>query len=484
MIRLSLLHLNKHAQSRAFVCAALVSLGTGLGLAQSAEDLRMTVGKSVVIDYPSDIRQISTSNPDVVDASPVTTREILLHGKGLGAATMVVWSKTGQRTFYNVNVELNLDSLRRMLKETFPNENFTAYSSRDSISLNGRVASKDVADRALALTAAYSKVVVNNLQVDASPIDKQILLRVKFAELDRQKELQYGVNLMAAPGNNPIGTSTGQFGSLGFTGTAIVPQGASSSVSSGSSTSAASASTAASTSTATQGTSNGSFTISQVLSLFAFDPKLNLGAFIKALQTENVLQILAEPNLVTTNNKEATFFVGGQFPVPILQGGANAGAVTVQFKDFGIRLRFTPLVTANKTIKLHLRQEVSTLDTSVSVTLNGFNIPGTATREAETDVELGDGQSFGVSGLLDNRDTENFAKLPFLSSIPVLGNLFKSKTTNKTRTELVLLVTPQVTEPLGPNDPRPEIAFPKDFLVHLSQADIQAAKDKSSGKKN
>src|ERR1700691_256126 len=134
MIRLSLLQFKKHALSRAFALGALVTLGTGLGLAQSAEDLRLTVGKSVVIDYPSDIRQISTSNPDIVDASPVTTREILLHGKGLGAATMVVWSKTGQRTFYNVNVELNLDSLRRMLKDTFPNEDITAYSSRDSIS--------------------------------------------------------------------------------------------------------------------------------------------------------------------------------------------------------------------------------------------------------------------------------------------------------------------------------------------------------------
>src|SRR5580704_6855698 len=143
MIRLSLLHLKKHAQSRAFTCAALVSLGTGLGLAQSAEDLRMTVGKSIVIDYPSDIRTISTSNPDVLDASPVTTREILMHGKGLGSATMVVWSNTGQRTFYNVTVDLNVDPLRRLLKESFPNEDIQTRTSRDSISLNGRVSNKD-----------------------------------------------------------------------------------------------------------------------------------------------------------------------------------------------------------------------------------------------------------------------------------------------------------------------------------------------------
>src|ERR1700689_4863165 len=144
MIRLSLLQLNKHAQSRAFVFGALFALGKSLVMAQSAEDLRLTVGKSVVIDYPSDIRQISTSNPDVIDASPVTTREILMHGKGLGSATMVVWSKTGERMFYNVTVELNLDPLRRLLKDSFPDEQITPSSSRDSISLNGVVSNKDI----------------------------------------------------------------------------------------------------------------------------------------------------------------------------------------------------------------------------------------------------------------------------------------------------------------------------------------------------
>src|SRR5580704_8553945 len=137
------------------VLGFLLSTATGFG--QSAEDLRLTVGKSVVIDYPSDIRQISTSSPDIVDASPVTTREILLHGKGLGNATLVVWSKTGERTFYNVTVELNLDPLRKILKDTFPNEQIVPESSRDSLTLNGRVSSKEVADRAIALATTYAK---------------------------------------------------------------------------------------------------------------------------------------------------------------------------------------------------------------------------------------------------------------------------------------------------------------------------------------
>jgi len=169
--------------------------------------------------------------------------------------------------------------------------------------------------------------------------------------------------------------------------------------------------------------------------------------------------------------------------VPVLQGGGNAGSVTVQFKEFGIRLRFTPVITGNHTIKLHLTQEVSTLDAADGVTFNGFVIPAISSRRAETDVELGEGQSFVVAGLLDNRDTESFSKLPFLGDIPVLGALFKSKTVKKSRTDLVMLVTPEVTQPLGPNDPRPDIAFPKDFLVRLTQADMQNAKEKA-GKKN
>lgn len=440
----------------------LGALMAASGWAQSAEDLRLTVGKSVVIDYPADIRQISTSNPDVIDASPVTTREILLHGKGLGSATMVVWSKSGQRTFYNVTVDLNLEPLRRILKESFPGDEIQARTSRDSISLNGRVGSKDVADRATALAAAFSKTVVNNLQIAGGPIEKQILLRVKFAELDRSRQVTYGVNLLGVAGQTLAGSTTNQFGAPILSANAGV----------GAAT-----------------PSSGALTITQALSLFAFDPKLNLGAFIQALQSESILQILAEPNLVATNGKEAYFLVGGEFPVPILQGGGNSGAVTVQFREFGIRLMFTPLITENKTIKMHLKQEVSTLDQADGITLNGFRIPALSTRRAETDVELSEGQSFVVAGLVDNRETDLFSKIPVLGSLPIFGSLFKTRNETKTKTELVVLVTPEITEPLGPNDPRPNLYFPKDFLVKLGPKDLpQSQRDSKnparSSKKN
>ena len=439
---------------RLTLAGALLALGAGLGLAQTAEDLRLTVGKSVVIDYPSDIRQISTSNPEIIDASPITTREILMHGKGLGSATMVVWAKTGERMFYNVTVDMNLDPLRKILRESFPGEQIDPDSSRDALSLNGKISNQAVADRAVALAATFAKTVVNNLQVAAPGIDKQILLRVRFAELDRQKEEQYGVTLLGVAGQTIGSTSTGQFGSSQLN------------------SSVAGAQTL--------------FSIPQALNAFAFDAKLNLGAFLRALQSSNILQILAEPNLVTTNGKEAYFLVGGEFPVPVLQGGSNTGAVTIQFREFGIRLRFTPIITPNNTIKMHLNQEVSTIDTAHGVTVSGFAIPALATRRAETDVELGEGQSFVVAGLLDNREQDAFSKLPVLSSLPILGSLFKSKDENRQRTELVVIVTPEITQPLGPNDPKPEIYFPRDFLVRLDPNDVKSGSNgsKGGGKKN
>jgi pilus assembly protein CpaC len=431
---------------RILISSATLALTASLGLAQSAEDLRLTIGKSVVIDYPSDIRQISTSNPDILDASPVTSREILLHGKGLGSATMVVWSKSGQRTFYNCNVDLNLEPLRRMLKETFPGDDITVRSSRDTLSLNGSVRNKEEGDRAVAVAGGFAKTIINNLGINVGLADKQILLRVKFAELDRSREIQFGVNLLGAPGGTMIGSTTGQFSSGNLSGTATVGAG---------------------------GTPPSStFTIANALSLFAFDPKLNLGAFLKALENESILQTLAEPNLVTTNGKEASFLVGGEFPVPVVQGGSGAGAVTIQFREFGIRLRFLPILTDHKTMKIHLNQEVSTLDVADGVTLNGFTIPALSTRRAETDVELAEGQSFVVAGLVNNTEQETFTKIPILGSLPVIGYLFKSKDEKKSRTDLVVLVTPEITEPLGPNDTKPNIYMPKDFLVRLDPKDI------------
>ncbi len=295
-------------------------------------------GKSIVIDYPADIRQISTSNPEIVDASPVTTREILMSGKGLGSATMVVWSKSDQRMFYNVTVELNLEPLRRILQDTYPNEKIDIHSSRDSVTLNGTVSNKDISDRVVALSSTFAKTVVNNLQLTPAPIEKQILLRVKFAELDRSVAEQYGVNLLSTGALNTVGTvSTGQFASASVTPTNVL--------------------------TSNGVAAAGTVTVTDALNFFAFRRDLNLGTFIKALQQNNILQILAEPNLVTANGKEANFLVGGEFPVPAGAAGRRQfpEPSPIQFREFGIRLAVPHSADLPRTalIKLALRQEAS-----------------------------------------------------------------------------------------------------------------------------
>lgn len=437
--------------SQLCVICLLVAAATDLVSAQGGpEEVRLTVGKSIVIDYPADIARISTSNADIVDASPVTGREVLVHGKSLGTVTLVVWSKAGQRNFYNINVEQNLEPLRRLLQETFPNEDIHVQSSRDSLSLTGRVDSKDVSDKAQALATPFAKEVVNNLQVSDLKLEKQILLRVKFAELDRSASNQFAVNLVSTGATNTIGQiSTGQFSS---------------------------------TSPSSIGSGGSTFTISNALNIFAFRPDLNLGAFLQALQQRNLLQILAEPTLITTDGKEASFLEGGEFPIPVLQGGANSGAVTIQFREFGVRLNFTPVVTGNNNIRLHVKPEVSSLDYSNAVSFNGFTIPALSSRKMETNIELGEGQSFVIAGLIDNRVTETISKIPGLANLPILGNLFKSRQLNRSDTELVVVVTPEITLPLQAGEGQPMPAMPRPFLVPINPGSQEAFPTNSKGR--
>jgi len=209
----SILETAGRATGRAIAGLAFLAVFTaGAAQAQTAENLRLLLGKSIVVDYPEDIRQLSTTNPDVADVTVVTTREILVHAKGLGTTDIVVWSSNDQRMFYNVSVDLNVDSLRRILRESFPNETIDVRTSGDSVSLNGRVSSQNVAERATALAAVSAKTVVSNLQVPAPGIDDQIQLRVRFVELDRQRIQELGINLFTNGAFNTIGhTGTGQF---------------------------------------------------------------------------------------------------------------------------------------------------------------------------------------------------------------------------------------------------------------------------------
>ena len=413
------------------IAMAFAGLAAGPAAAQPTQELRMTMGKSVVVDYPADVGRISTSNPEVVDYVAVTTREILLHAKSHGTATLIVWAKSGQREFYTVTVEHNLEPIRKLIKDTFPSEDIKVQAARDTVSLTGRVSTKEVSDRAALLVSPLATSVINNLQLLPAKVDKQVMLRVKFAEIDRNSSFDFALNLISSGAGNTIARTT--------TGAQPAPS-------------------------STDLSRNARFSLSDALNVFAFRPDINIGAVLKALQARGNLQILAEPNLVTTNGKDASFLVGGEFPVPVLQGGSNAGSVTVQFREFGIRLTFNPQITENKTIKMYVKPEVSTIDVAHGVTVSGFTIPALATRRMETNVELGEGQSFVIAGLLDNRVTENMAKIPGLSNIPLLGAIFKSKSETKSNTELVVMVTPELSTPMESVEKYPVPEFPRPFM--------------------
>jgi pilus assembly protein CpaC len=429
------------------VVMALVGLATTMRaldvIAPKSMDLAVTVGKGVVVDCPNGIIRVATSSPEVVDLVTASGREVLLHAKALGQATLFIWSKTGERTVYEVTVEPNLEPLRRLVRETFPDEQIDLRATRDSLALIGKASTQAVADRALALVTASVKGAISNLTVTPPAVEKQIVLHVRFAELNRTAVEEFGVNILSTgAANTPGRITTGQFGS------GIMP---------------------ALTGTIGAGAAGArsTFSLSDMLNIFAFRPDLNLGVLIKDLQSRGLLQILAEPNLVATNGKEASFLAGGEFPIPVQQSGANAGGITVMFREYGIRLSFLPNVTTHNTIRLHVKPEVSTIDAANGVNVSGLSIPALSTRRMETDVELGEGQSFVIGGLIDDRVIENLSQVPGLAHIPVLGALFKSRSTTKTKTELVVVVTPEVAvlppRPAAlPNMPIPFMPSPED----------------------
>jgi pilus assembly protein CpaC len=401
-------------------------------------DLSLMSGRGTIVECPNGVARVATSNPDVVDAVTASGREVLFQAKGIGQATLFVWSRTGERTTYNVTVEANLDPLRKLLREAFPNEDIDVRVSRDSVVLVGRASSPAVAERALALVGASYKGAVSNLMVPPPPIEKQVVLHVKFAELSRSALSEFGVTLLSTGAlNTPGRITTGQFASGNMTDlTGQTPGHA--------------------------GGTSTTFGLSDMLNIFAFRPDLNLGAVIRDLQTRGLLQILAEPNLVAANGREASFLAGGEFPIPIVQGGNNSGSISIQFREYGIRLSFLPLLTPNRTVRLHVKPEVSSIDSANGVRLSGYVIPALSTRRIETDIELGEGQSFVIGGLLDDRVVESLSQVPGLAHVPVLGALFKSRSVSKTKTELIVVVTPEAAMPIV--GPAPKLPAPIPFL--------------------
>jgi pilus assembly protein CpaC len=414
----------------------------------AARELYVTVGKSLLVDSPTIIQRVSVANGGVAEAIATTPREVLVNGKAAGETSLIVWQENGNRLIFDLIVQASsakVDNINRELRTEMGDQKVTISMDDGVPFLRGTVNDLMSADRAVLIASALGKP-VNLLRVKVPPVEAQILIKVRFVDVDRTYSQQLGLNFFSNGATGTIGSvSTGQF-------TPPQPQ----------LNSNGGASSTGTSSTAGQST----FSLTNALNIFFFRPDLNLGATIEALQAQSWLQILAEPNVLTLNNKTASFLAGGEFPFPTLQGGgAGLGAVTIQFREFGVRINFTPTVTPRGTIRLQVTPEVSTLDFTNGLTFQGTTIPGLSTRRVSTEIELESGQTFAIAGLLDNRVTEQLSKIPGLGDIPFFGRLFRSKNLQKTNSELLVIVTPEIVRPLPAGQKVPDLNFPRKFMA-------------------
>lgn len=402
-----------------------------------AERILLTAGRSTVLNTAYDITRIAITDPTIADAVAVQPREVLIDGKKAGTISLIIWGAGGERTHYDIVVDAGVSQLQQELQQLFPGEDVRASITDEAIILSGSVSNNLVKLRAAEVaTGTSSKLrVINLLQLPQGTDVQQVMLQVRVAEVNRRAVEELGLNFFLTRGNNLGRVTTGQFPAPVF------DEGGGGGGAGG---------------------SIADLVFGDFLNLFYFNREEGLGAALKALQQKGYYQSLAEPNLIAYNGQEASFLAGGEFPVPVVQGVTNA--VTIEWKEFGVRLNFRPTI-AGDTIRLKVRPEVSALDFNNGITLQGFRVPSLITRRAETDIELRDGQSFAIAGLLNNIAQTDGSAIPFLSAIPIIGTLFKSKADRKEQTELLVLVTPRLVRPLNPDEVPSLPTMPGQFLV-------------------
>jgi pilus assembly protein CpaC len=403
------------------------------------ETVHVLVGKSVILNVENPLTRVLSSNPTVVETMAASPTQIVVEGKAAGASSLILWDSNGHSQVLDVVTDLDIAGLRNAIQKAYPREHLEVEADGGRLILTGTASNSRIVEEITKMAGIYAKDVVNSIVVPVTH-ERQVLLEVRFAEVDRSALTQFGVNLLSTGAANTIGTTTtGQFG--GFGQQKI---------------------------TDSRGPQHVPFvseqTVDQVLNIFLFRPDIHFGAVIQALQARNVLEILAEPNLMAISGQKATFLAGGEFPFPIVQPGQGFTAVTIQFKPFGVKLDFTGVVQEDNTLRLHVSPEVSALDFTNALTLSGFTVPAISTRRAETEIELKDGQSFGIAGLLDHRATTQLSKIPGIGDIPILGQLFRSRSINKNNTELLVFVTPHIVDPVHattapPANPKLSVPF-------------------------
>lgn len=403
--------------------------------APETQTLHILAGKSLVINMEARLRRVLVSNPSVIEAVATTPTQLVVTARGMGTSSLILWDEAGRSRMLDVLSDLDVAPLRDSLQLAYPNEPIQVQAEGDRLIISGAVSSQEVIDNVIKMAGVFSKNIVNSMGLAEPPHDKQIMLEVKFAEVDRTKLDQFGFNLISTGSlNTQSALSTQQFGA---------PTGGGGGQS-------------------TVGGTSSSFSVTDILNVFLFRRDLNLGATIKALEQRNILQILAEPNLLAINGRPARFLAGGEFPFPVVQGGTNFTAVTIQFRPFGVRLEFTGVITKDNSIRLQVSPEVSTLDFTNALTISGFLVPAVSTRRAETEIELKDGQSFGIAGLIDRRTQAQLSKIKGIGDLPIIGHLFRSRNISRSKTELLVMVTPHIVDPTrtggtAPAPPKPVI---------------------------
>lgn len=410
------------------------------------ETVHILVGRSIIINMQTRLRKIYISNPAVLESTTTTPNQVVITAKAAGSCNVVFWDENGHSRMLEVSSDVDISGFRDALQLSYPNQPIEARAEQGRIILSGTVTDQAVADNVLKMAQMYSKDVVNAVLVHTPPHGKQIMLKVRFAEVDRTKAATFGINLFSlGAANTPGSISTGEFSGPTGNGNLTGTIGG-----------------AASGTTTT-------FNVQNLLNIFLYRPDLNLAATIQDLETKSILQILAEPDLLAISGEQAHFIAGGEFPYPVVQGTAagGAGAVTIQFRPYGIKLDFTGTIEPDNSIRLKVAPEVSSLDYGNAVTISGFTVPALSTRRAETSVELRDGQSFGIAGLLDSNTTVQMSKIPGIGDIPILGQLFKSHNRNLNHSELLVVVTPTIVDPLNTQTPAP--TSPKQVVPNLDQ---------------
>lgn len=404
------------------LCAALWSSGVGAqgmvdskAVASEVQRFELGVGKSKVVDLTTSIKRASLANPEVADTVVLSPKQIYLTGKAIGVTTLTLWKENGELfSAFDITVSPDLSQLREQLHKILPDEQgILVMATHDHVTLSGTISNLARQSRALEIAEPYApKKVVNLLQVGGA---QQVMLEVRVAEMDRNLTRRMGINMNGVGAGNNFGVT-----SLNSITDLAGPGGLSDPV--------------------------GQFVTSAVNALVRFQTgSITWTSFIDALKQEDVVKVLAKPTLVAVSGQEAQFLSGGEFPFPVPQ---TFGIVTIQYKKFGVGLSFTPTVLTNNRISMAVAPEVSELDFANALQFQGFTIPTIATRRATTVVELADGQSFAIAGLLRDNVREQVQKFPVLGDIPVLGALFRSSRFVKNQTELVIIVTPHFVKPM------------------------------------